>query len=85
VRPRGRRDREGAEGIRQQDQAAREAREAADAAAREWPARLEGEIVELAHRRDIARISLERMSEQLNEAVAALAAHLPEPGLRAAR
>jgi cell division septum initiation protein DivIVA len=71
-----------AERIRQQEERSRQEREAAEAAARERLAGLGAEIAELERRRDLARDCLVRMSDQVNEAVAALAEGLPTPGLR---
>jgi cell division septum initiation protein DivIVA len=82
-----RRDRdtvEAAERIRQQSEAARMKREAAEAAARELLAEVEQETAELEHRREMARASLDRVCEQISEAIAALAENLPAPGLRLA-
>jgi chromosome segregation ATPase len=82
-----RRDRataQAAERIRQQAEAAQQEREAADLAARQHLARLEAEVTELERRREIARNSLVRMSDQVSEAVTALAESLPPPGLRVA-
>jgi cell division septum initiation protein DivIVA len=82
-----RRDRdtvEAAENIRQQSEAARKKREAAEVAARERLARVEEEVAELERRREIARVALVRMSDQVSEAVAALSESLPPPGLRLA-
>jgi colicin import membrane protein len=85
-----RRDRdaaEAAEQIAQQAEAARarrEAEEAEEAAALDRLTRVRAEVAELERRQAVACSSLDRMSDQLSEAVAALAASLPEPGLRLA-
>lgn len=78
-----RRDRdtiEAAERVRQQVEAAREEREAAEAAAEERRARVEAQIAELERRRETARTVLMRMSDQVSEAEAVLAASLPAAG-----
>jgi colicin import membrane protein len=78
---------EAAERIRQEFEAADtklEAAEAAEAAARGRMAQVEEEVAELECRREKARASLIRLSDQVGEAVAALEQDFPVPGLRLA-
>ncbi|MGY1602065.1 hypothetical protein [Geodermatophilus sp. SYSU D00815] len=81
---REREDAEAAARIRRLDEASRRQREAAEAQAAERLAGLEAEIAELERRRDAARASLQRMNEQVNEALTTLATTLPPPGLHLA-